>query len=112
MLGNTGALSGLEERPWSGTPSHRVLALDPMSLHIKPLHDGALQVENDSGNWLIFSLDELRSHSVQVRADMVEGTPKLPEAQADLFAWAAFAAARGYAVEHGLVPDDRPKTSR
>ena len=78
-----------------------------MSLGIKPLHDGALQVENDSGHWLIFSLNDLRSHAVQVRGDMVEGSPKLAEDKADLFAWAAFAAARGYAIEHGLIIDDR-----
>ena len=29
--------------------------------------------------------------------------PALPEKDAELFAWAAFAAARGYAVEHGLI---------
>ena len=69
--------------------------------------DGALQVENDTGHWLIFSLDDLRSHSVEVRGDMVDGTPKLPEDKANLFAWAAFAAARGYAIEHGFIADDR-----
>lgn len=84
-----------------------------MSLHIKPLHNGALQVENDTGQWLIFSLDELRSHSVAIGPDRIEGEEKLPEDKADLFAWAGFAAARGYAVEHGLLADDRPAaTSR
>ncbi|MCW6508899.1 hypothetical protein [Lichenifustis flavocetrariae] len=79
-----------------------------MSLHIKPLHDGGFQVENDTGHWVVFSLDELRSHALQLRADMVEGSPKMPEDKADLFIWAAFAAARGYAIEHGLIDDDRP----
>jgi hypothetical protein len=79
-----------------------------VSLSIKPLHDGALQVENDTGHWLIFSLDDLRSRSVAVRADMVEGSPPLAPETADLFAWAAFAAARGYAIEHGLIADNRP----
>jgi hypothetical protein len=78
-----------------------------VSLSIKGLHDGALQVENETGHWLIFSLDELRSHSVEVGGGQVEGTPPMPAAKADLFAWAAFAAARGYAVEHGLIGDDR-----
>ena len=78
-----------------------------MSLGVKPLRDGALQVENESGHWLIFSLDDLRSRSIQVRAEMVEGTPPLSRDRADGFAWAAFAAARGYAIEHGLIGDDR-----
>ena len=41
---------------------------------------------------------------------MVGGAPALPEKEADLFVWAAFAAARGYAVAHGLIADSRPST--
>ena len=79
-----------------------------MSLNIKSLHGYNFQVENDTGHWVIFRLDELRSRSIDVRADMVEGLPALSADKADLFVWAAFAAARGYAVEHGLIQDDRP----
>ena len=78
-----------------------------MSLTVKPLHGGGLQVE-DAGHWIIFSLDELRSRSITLRAEVVQGSPGLPSEKADLFVWAAFAAARGYAVEHGLIQDDRP----
>lgn len=79
-----------------------------MSLSIKSLHGDNFQVENDTGHWVIFGLDELRSRSIDVRADMVEGSPALPPDRADLFVWAAFAAARGFAIEHGLIEDDRP----
>jgi hypothetical protein len=79
-----------------------------MGLNIKLLHGGALQVEDDADHWIIFSLDELRSHATRLNADMVEGAPKLSPDKADLFVWAAFAAARGYAIEHGLIEDDRP----
>ena len=79
-----------------------------MSLSIKSLHGDNFQVENDTGHWVIFRLDELRSRSIDVRADMVEGSPALPPDRADLFVWAAFAAARGFAIEHGLIEDDRP----
>lgn len=81
-----------------------------MSITIKPLHGGGLQAEDDTGHWVIFSLDELRSGSATLRAETVEGRPELPPDKADLFVWAAFAAARGYAVEHGLIPDDRPSS--
>ena len=79
-----------------------------MSLDIKSLHGENLQVEDDIGRWVIFSLDELRSRSIDLPADRVEGSPALSPDKADLFVWAAFAAARGYAVEHGLIEDDRP----
>ena len=78
-----------------------------MTFSIKPLHDGAIQVEDDAGHWLIFGLDDLRSKAIEVGASMVEGSPALPADRADLLAWAAFAAARGYAIEHGLIGDDR-----
>ncbi len=81
-----------------------------MSFNIKPLHGGGLQVDDNADHWIIFSLDELRSHASTLKADRVEGTPKLPPAKADLFVWAAFAAARGYAIEHGFIDDDRPPT--
>ena len=42
-----------------------------MALAIKPIGGDSLQVENDTGHWILFTL--------------------------------AFAAARGYAVEHGLI---------
>lgn len=73
-----------------------------MSLSIKQV-ETSLQVENDRGNWVLFTLDELRSHATLLPASRVEGAPALPERDADLFVWAAFAAARGYAVEHGLI---------
>ena len=73
-----------------------------MALTVKQVGDG-VQVEDGGGRWLLFTLDELRSHSALVRADMVCGTPPLPEREADLFAWAAYAAARGYAAQHGLI---------
>ena len=83
-----------------------------MSLTVKPLHGGGLQVDDAAGRWVIFSLAELRSRSRTLSADVVEGPPDLSPERADLFAWAAFAAARGYAVEHGLIQDDRhPKLS-
>ncbi len=74
-----------------------------MALGIKRVGGTSLQVENATGHWIIFTLDELRSHATLVGAGSVEGTPALPEKDADLFAWAAFAAARGYAMEHGLI---------
>ena len=74
-----------------------------MALTIKRVGNTSLQVENATGHWVIFTLDELRSRSALVRADSVEGEPALPEKDAELFVWAAFAAARGYAAEHGLV---------
>ncbi len=74
-----------------------------MALDIKRVGGTSLQVENATGHWIIFTLDELRSHSTLLRADSVEGAPALPVEDAELFAWAAFAAARGYAVEHGLI---------
>jgi hypothetical protein len=74
-----------------------------MALEIKRVGGTSLQVEEATGHWIIFTLDELRSHSTLLRADAVEGTPALPEKDAELFVWAAFAAARGYAVEHGLI---------
>jgi hypothetical protein len=79
-----------------------------MSLSIKALHGGGLQVEDAADHWVIFSLDELRSRSITLRADMVDGPPDLTPEKADLFVWAAFAAARGHAIEHGLIVDDRP----
>ena len=79
-----------------------------MSLSVKPLHGGGLQVEDPTGHWVIFTLDELRSRSGTLRPNMVEGTPELSEDKANLFVWSAFAAARGHAIEHGLIPDDRP----
>ena len=83
-----------------------------MSLSIKPLHHGGLQVEDDTGHWTIFRLDDLRSRSTTLSANMVEGEPAMPPEKADLFIWAAFAAARGYAIEHGLIEDDRPRSRR
>ncbi len=80
-----------------------------MSFDIKALHGGGLQVEDPAGHWVIFSLDDLRSHSRTLRVDMVEGAPALPPEKADRFVWSAFAATRGYAIEHGLVGDDRPQ---
>ena len=79
-----------------------------MSLSIKALQGEGLQVEDTTDHWIIFSLDELRSRSIMLRADMVEGAPDLSPEKADLFVWAAFAAARGYAIEHGLIAEDRP----
>ena len=81
-----------------------------MSLSVKPLHGGGFQVEDPGDHWIIFSLDELRSHSCTLRPGVVEGSPKLPADKANLFVWAAFAAARGHAIEHGLIPDDRPSS--
>lgn len=77
-----------------------------MALDIKSVGGTSLQVENPTGHWIIFTLDELRSHSTLLSAGSVEGpdgAPALPEKDAELFVWAAFAAARGYAVEHGLI---------
>jgi hypothetical protein len=74
-----------------------------MALDIKRIGGTSLQVENATGHWVIFTLDELRSHATLLRADSVEGEPALPGKDAELFVWAAFAAARGYAVEHGLI---------
>ena len=74
-----------------------------MALDIKRVGGTSLQVENATGHWIIFTLDELRSHSTLVSAGSVEGAPALPDKEAELFVWAAFAAARGYAVEHGLI---------
>ncbi|WP_237477760.1 hypothetical protein [Lichenibacterium dinghuense] len=74
-----------------------------MALDIKRVGGTSLQVENATGHWVIFTLDELRSHSALLSAGSVEGTPALPEKDAELFVWSAFAAARGYAVEHGLI---------
>ena len=79
-----------------------------MSLTVKSLHGGGLQVDDAADHWVIFSLDELRSRSLTLDADVVQGSPDLPSDQANLFVWAAFAAARGYAVEHGLIQDDHP----
>ena len=79
-----------------------------MSFNVKSLHGDNFQVESDTGHWVIFSLDELRSRSIDVQADRVEGLPALSCDRADLFVWTAFAAARGYAIEHGLIEDDRP----
>ena len=81
-----------------------------MSLTVKPLHGGGLQVDDTTGHWAIFSLDELRSRLLTVGTERVEGPADLPPEKADLFVWAAFAAARGFAVEHGLIQDDRPTT--
>ena len=81
-----------------------------MSLTVKPLHGGGLQVDDTTDHWVIFSLDELRSRSLTLPGDRVEGPPTMAPEKADLFVWAAFAAARGYAVEHGLIQDDRPVT--
>lgn len=83
-----------------------------MSLTIKALHGGALQVEDADDHWVIFSLDQLRSQSITLRADVVEGPPGLTPEKADLFVWAAFAAGRGYAIEHGLIADDRHLSGR
>ncbi len=77
-----------------------------MALDIKRVGGTSLQVENATGQWIIFTLDELRSQSTLLSAGAVQaagGTPALPEKDADLFVWAAFASARGYAVEHGLI---------
>lgn len=74
-----------------------------MALDIKRVGANSIQVENATGHWLLFTLDDLRSHSALLRADMIEGSPPLPEREAELFVWAAFAAARGYAAEHGLI---------
>ena len=74
-----------------------------MALDVKLIRGSNIQVENDAGNWLIFTLDELRSRSTVLRVDRIEGSPKPSEKDADLFVWAAFAAARGYAIEHGLI---------
>ena len=79
-----------------------------MSFTIKALHGGGLQVEDTADHWVIFSLDELRSQSATLRSDMMEGPSNLTPEKANLFVWAAFAAARGYAIEHGLIADDRP----
>ena len=76
-----------------------------MALNIKRIGGTGLQVEDATGHWIIFTLDELRSRSTLLRADSVEGTPPLPERDAELFVWAAFAAARGHAVEHGLIAE-------
>ena len=75
-----------------------------MALDIRRIAGGSVQVDNGAGNWLLFTLDELRSRATLLRADMVSGSPALSEKDAELFVWAAFAAARGYAVEHGLIP--------
>ena len=74
-----------------------------MAFDIKRVGGDNIQVENGSGHWLIFTLDALRSHAALLSADAIEGSPALPEGEAELFVWAAFAAARGYAVEHGLI---------
>ena len=74
-----------------------------MALDIKRIGPDSIQVEDATGHWLIFTLDELRSHSALVNAAMIDGTPPLAVQEAELFAWAAYAAARGYAVEHGLI---------
>ena len=74
-----------------------------MAFGIKRVGGTSLQVEDATGHWIIFTLDELRSRSTLLRADSVEGTPALSGTDAELFVWAAFAAARGYAVEHGLI---------
>ncbi len=74
-----------------------------MAFDIKRIGPDNIQVEDATGHWLIFTLDELRSHAALVNAATIEGTPPLPERDAELFAWAAYAAARGYAVEHGLI---------
>lgn len=74
-----------------------------MALDIKRIGGDSIQVENATGHWIIFTLDDLRSHATLLRADMIEGSPPLPERDAELFVWAAFAAARGYAAEHGLI---------
>lgn len=74
-----------------------------MALDIKPVGGNSIQVENGAGNWLIFTLDELRSHSTLLRADMICGSPAPSPRDGELFVWAAFAAARGYAIEHGLI---------
>ena len=74
-----------------------------MALDIKRIGPDSIQVENPTGHWLIFTLDELRSRSALVNAATIDGTPPLPAREAELFAWAAYAAARGYAVEHGLI---------
>jgi hypothetical protein len=76
-----------------------------MALDIKQVGGGSIQVENATGHWLLFSLDELRSHALLLRADMINGAPPLPEKDAELFVWAGFAAARGYAFEHGLIAE-------
>lgn len=76
-----------------------------MALDIKRVGGTSLQVEDATGHWVLFTLDELRSRSGVLRADAVEGAPPLPERDAELFVWAAFAAARGYAVEHGLIAE-------
>ena len=74
-----------------------------MALSVKQIRGANIQVENDAGNWLIFTLDELRSRSTVLRTDMIEGSPKPSEQDGELFVWAAFAAARGFAIEHGLI---------
>ncbi len=74
-----------------------------MALNVKLIRGSNIQVENAAGNWLMFTLDELRSRSTMLRVDRIEGSPKLPDKEGDLFVWAAFAAARGYAIEHGLI---------
>lgn len=74
-----------------------------MALDIKRIGPDNIQVEDATGHWLIFTLDELRSHATLVNVASIEGTPPLPARDGELFAWAAFAAARGYAVEHGLI---------
>ena len=77
-----------------------------MAFDIKRVGGTNLQVQDPTGHWIIFTLDELRSHSTLLRADSVQGedgAPALPEKRAELFVWAAFAAARGYAAEHGLI---------
>ena len=83
-----------------------------MAFHIKPLHGGGIQVENDAGHWVIFSLAELRSHTADLKSDAIQGEPALAPEKANVLAWAAFAAARGYAVEHGLIDDDRTALRR
>ncbi len=74
-----------------------------MALSVKQIRGANIQVENDAGNWLIFTLDELRSRSTNLRVGMIEGSPKPSEKDGELFVWAAFAAARGFAIEHGLI---------
>lgn len=74
-----------------------------MALAIEQIRGGDLQVETAAGDRPIFSLDGLRARATPLRTEMIGGSPALSAPDAELLVWAAFAAARGYAIEHGLI---------
>lgn len=65
--------------------------------------DASVEVTSDSGQWLRFPIDALRSEVINIDAAEIGGTPKLAAPDAAEFIVRAWMAARTYALQHKLV---------